>query len=168
MSWEVSYISELCIQNGWFRPTVHQEVYNAIHRTVKIELFPCLRHYGMGFYAFNPLAGGVLTSRYHREKEESVIEPMSRFNSKTVQGRRCRERFWNETIFDALDIVRGAAGEYHLTEAERALRWMAHHSKLQRDSGDAVIIGASNPKYLAENLEDLGEGTFARRGGGKF
>ena len=155
MSWEVAYISEMCIQNGWIRPTVYQGVYNAIHRTVEVELFPCLRHYGMSFYAFNPLAGGVLTSRYHREKEESSIEPMSRFDRKTAQGRKYRGRFWNETIFDALDIVRGAAGRYNLNEAECALRWLVHHSKLEHACGDAVIIGASNSEHLKENLEDL-------------
>ena len=155
MSWEVAYISEMCIQNGWIRPTVYQGVYNAIHRTVEVELFPCLRHYGMSFYAFNPLAGGVLTSRYHYEKDDSTIEPMCRFDPKTAQGRKYRGRFWNDTIFDALDIVRGAAGQYHLTEAECALRWLIHHSKLEQDCGDAVVIGASNLEHLKENLEDV-------------
>ena len=155
MSWEVAYISEMCIHNGWIRPTVYQGVYNAIHRTVEVELFPCLRHYGIAFYAFNPLAGGILTSRYHRENEDSNIESMSRFDPKTAQGRKYRGRFWNDTVFDALDIVRGAARQYHLTEAECALRWMVHHSKLEADRGDAVIIGASNSEHLKENLEDL-------------
>lgn len=32
-------------------------MYNATTRQVEAELFPCLRYYGLRFYAYNPLAG---------------------------------------------------------------------------------------------------------------
>lgn len=32
-------------------------MYNATTRQVEKELLPCLRHFGLRFYAFNPLAG---------------------------------------------------------------------------------------------------------------
>lgn len=75
-------ICEICIKNDWVRPSVYQGVYNALHRTVENELFPCLRHYGMGFYAYNPLAGGYLTDRYHREDADDKHEAGSRFDPK--------------------------------------------------------------------------------------
>ncbi len=112
----------------------------------------------MAFYAFNPLAGGILTSWYHRDTEDSNIKSMSRFDPNTARGRKYRGRFWNDTMFDALDIVREAARQYHLTEAECALRWMVHHSKLEANGGNAVIIGASNVEHLRENLEDFEKG----------
>ncbi|KAK9428988.1 NADP-dependent oxidoreductase domain-containing protein [Lipomyces doorenjongii] len=158
MAWEVSYINDMCIQNGWIRPAVYQGVYNAIHRTVESELFPCLRYYGMAFYAFNPLAGGYLTSRYHRDKQNSIIEQGSRFDPETRQGKLYRTRYWNDNMFDALDIIRAAAEKYGLTEAECALRWLMHHSVMKRELGDAVIIGASSTKHLEENLLDLEKG----------
>lgn len=34
-------------------------MYNATTRQVETELLPCLRNYGMRFYAYNPLAGAV-------------------------------------------------------------------------------------------------------------
>lgn len=34
-----------------------QGMYNATTRQVEAELFPCLRHFGLRFYAYNPLAG---------------------------------------------------------------------------------------------------------------
>ena len=67
MAWEVAQICEMCRANGWKQPDVYQGVYNALHRAVEPELFPCLWHYGIAFYAYNPLAGGYLTSRYERE-----------------------------------------------------------------------------------------------------
>jgi aflatoxin B1 aldehyde reductase len=75
---------------------------------VEPELFPCLRKYGVAFYAFNPLAGGYLTSRYTREmlSGDKGIEDGSRFDQKKRQGQNYRRRYWNETYFDALDILR--------------------------------------------------------------
>lgn len=52
--WEVAQISEICKANGYIQPTAYQGIYNAIHRAVEPELFPCLRKYGISFYAFNP------------------------------------------------------------------------------------------------------------------
>ena len=65
----------ICRERGYIQPTVYQGLYNAIHRyatrsiflnkesclnlafisrAVEPELFPCLRKYGISFYAFNP------------------------------------------------------------------------------------------------------------------
>lgn len=61
-------------------------------------------------------------------------------------------------MFDALDIIREAAGKHQMTEAECALRWIAYHSKLSADLGDSIIIGASSEKHLEENLDNLEKG----------
>lgn len=158
MAWEVAQICELCDRHGWIKPAVYQGVYNALHRSVEAELFPCLRHYGMAFYNYNPLAGGYLTSRYHREQKADEVEKGSRFDPNSWQGKGYRARYWNEAFFDALDILRPVAKKHGLTEAECALRWMTHHSMLKREHGDAVIIGASSTKHLEENLVDLEKG----------
>src|SRR5262249_32864364 len=124
--------------------------YNALHRTVEPELFPCLRQYGIAFYAFNPVAGGMLTDRYDRGTE--IIEPGSRFDPSKHQGATYRRRYWNDAYFDALDVVRPAANRLGLSTAEAALRWITHHSELKKEFGDAVIIGASSAAQLKENL----------------
>ena len=155
-AWEVAYINELCIQSGWVRPSVYQGVYNAIHRTVEPELFPCLRHYSMSFYAYNPLAGGCLTSRYHRG--DASLTPGSRFDSQTRQGSLYRTRYWKDSVFEALEIIRNATKKHGLTEVECALRWLAYHSYLCVTSGDAIIVGASSGNQLEENLKALEKG----------
>lgn len=85
MSWEVAQIQELCIAHGWIRPKVYQGVYNALHRSIEQELMPCLRKYGMSFYNYNPLAGGYLTDRYHRDDKD--LEAGSRFDPNRWQGK---------------------------------------------------------------------------------
>ena len=93
MSWEVSRICQICEAKGWKKPSVYQGIYNAVHRAVEGELLPCLRFYGISFYAFNPLAGGVLTARYHRELKDEDVEPGSRFDPGKMQGKMYRMRY---------------------------------------------------------------------------
>jgi aflatoxin B1 aldehyde reductase len=156
MSWEVAKICELCEKNGWIKPTVYQGIYHALQRRIEDELFPCLRHYGISLYAFQPLAGGFLTGRYKRE--QASFEPGSRFDPKIMQGALHRGRYWNDSYFDALEIIQPAAEKHGLTVAEVALRWLEHHSLMKKEHGDAIIVGASSTKHLEENLVDLEKG----------
>lgn len=163
MSWEVAAICEICDKEGYPRPSVYQGVYNALHRSVEHELLPCLRKYNIAFYAFNPLAGGYLTDRYHRNTADADVEPGSRFDPKRLQGQMYRARYWNDAFFDALDVVRPAVAKEGIGESEAALRWMMHHSALKRELGDKVIIGASSEKQLQMNLEDFQKGELPER-----
>ncbi|KAK5994367.1 Aldo-keto reductase [Cladobotryum mycophilum] len=155
-AWETAQLCEICIRNGWKKPDVYQGVYNALHRAVEPELFPCLRYYGIAFYQFNPLGGGMLTDKYKRD--DTQHEEGSRFDPNRRQGSDYRSRYWNQTYFDALDIVRPAAAKLGISTAEAALRWSMHHSFMNKDHGDAVIIGASSAAQLRENLTNLDKG----------
>uniref|UniRef100_A0A3Q2WZ53 Aflatoxin B1 aldehyde reductase member 4-like n=1 Tax=Haplochromis burtoni TaxID=8153 RepID=A0A3Q2WZ53_HAPBU len=70
VSWEVAEIVCICRHNNWIVPTVYQGMYNATTRQVETELLPCLRYYGMRFYAYNPLAGSLswYTLQFHFKK----------------------------------------------------------------------------------------------------
>ncbi|CAI6337766.1 unnamed protein product [Periconia digitata] len=155
MAHEVSALCEICLKNNYPLPSVYQGLYNALHRTIEHELLPCLRKYNMAFYAFNPLAGGYLTSRYSRSTPTSSLEPGSRFDPSHLQGKQYRARYWNESFFDALEVVRPVLEGKGLRESEVALRWIGHHGGLKREFGDKVIIGASSVEQLEMNLGDL-------------
>lgn len=156
MSWEVAEIYEICSKHDWVKPSVYQGIYNALHRAIEPELIPCLRFYGISLYAFQPLAGGLLTDRYHRDTKEFVEG--SRFDPKRWQGRAQQGRYWNEAYFEALDIIRPVAKSHGLTESECAFRWLSHHSGLKGELGDAVLIGASSSEQLKKNLAELEKG----------
>jgi aflatoxin B1 aldehyde reductase len=44
-----------------------------------------------------------------------------------------------------------------------ALRWLVHHSKLDSDRGDAIIIGASSIAHLQHNLSALKQGPLPQQ-----
>lgn len=152
MAWEVAQICEITRANGWIQPTVYQGVYNSLNRTVELELLPCLRHYGMGFYAFNPLGGGFFTGGFSKEGE---VEKGSRFDAGQLQGRMYRSRYYHDDFFEAMDLIKPIADKHGSTLAEVALRWMTHHSQLGRQYPDAILIGASSTKHIEQNLKDL-------------
>ncbi|KAI0826485.1 Aldo/keto reductase [Trametes gibbosa] len=156
MAWEVAEIVGICRANGYIQPTVYQGIYNAIHRIVEPELFPCLRKYGIAFYEFNPLGGGFFTGRYR--SLEDAVEPGSRFDPAKSQGLNYRLRYWKEPYFNALNDIEAVTQKHGLTLAEVALRWISHHSLLSREHGDAVLIGASSVKHIEQNLVDLEKG----------
>jgi len=155
MSWEVAQICGICEKHGWVKPVVYQGIYNALHRSVEPELFPCLRAHGMAFYAYNPLGGGFFTGNFTKE---SSVEQGSRFDPEKWQGKMYRIRYWNDKYFEALEMIKPLAEKHGLTLAEVALRWMTHHSLLKQEFKDAVLIGASSTKHITQNLKDLEKG----------
>ncbi|KAF7440760.1 hypothetical protein PC9H_001108 [Pleurotus ostreatus] len=136
-AWEVAEIVGICKANGYILPTVYQGIYNAIHRNVEPELFPCLRKFGIAFYEFNPLAGGLFTDRYL--SPDGQPEKGSRFDPERTQGKK-------------------VADAHKLTLAEISLRWVSNHSLMKREHGDAILIGASSLKHIEQNLVDLEKG----------
>ncbi|XP_070466879.1 aflatoxin B1 aldehyde reductase member 3-like isoform X1 [Equus przewalskii] len=159
-AWEVAEICTLCKSNGWIVPTVYQGVYNALTRRVETELFPCLRHFGLRFYAYNPLAGGLLTGKYKYEVKDGK-QPAGRFfGHKWAEF--YRNRYWKEPHFQAIAMMekalQAAYGPSAPSMTSAVLRWMYHHSQLQGAHGDAVILGMSNLEQLAQNLAAAEEG----------
>jgi aflatoxin B1 aldehyde reductase len=147
-SWQVADVWHLCRQNGWVVPSVYQGRYNAITRDVEGELFPAVRHFGIRFYAYNPLAGGLLTGRYQRIGN---VPQEGRFALKT----QYRDRFWKKSYFDALEVIQDASEQAGLPMIQIALRWILRYSFLRAPSGDGVILAASNLKQWESNLNSL-------------
>jgi len=101
----------------------------------------------MRFYAYNPLAGGILTGKLQYDSEPTS----GRFSSKSPLGQRYRERFWYKPIFDAQDKLKPIAEAQGTTNTAFALHWLIHHSQLIE--GDGIIIGGSSIQHIKENLE---------------
>ncbi|TFK32310.1 Aldo/keto reductase [Crucibulum laeve] len=155
-AWEVAEMVGICKANGYIQPTVYQGVYHALHRAVEPELFPCLQKFGISFYEFSPLGGGLFTGRYNSLDDKP--EPGSRYDPDRVQGKSYRSRYWKEPHFQALKTISNLAEKHNLTLAEIALRWVSHHSLLRREHGDAILIGASRLSHIKQNLLDLEKG----------
>ncbi len=145
-AWQVADIHHICRREGWPAPTVYQGMYNAITRDVERELFPCLRALGLRFYAYNPLAAGVLSGKYSGWKAQAPAE--GRFHDYDFY----RPRYWKESYLQAAERVRPACAAAGVSMAAAALRWLAHHSRMSAAAGDGTIVGASRVEHAEANL----------------
>ena len=150
-AWMVADVWHICDRHGWVRPTVFEGVYNPLTRRAESELNDCLNHFGIRFYAFNPMCGGLLTGRYGKFEEAPTD---GRFTHRpNYQG-----RYWKKSFFDAVDVIKTAAEKHGITNIEATYRWLAFHSMLNGDRGDAILIGASKLSHLKQNMETVKAG----------
>lgn len=145
-AWQVVDIWHLCKREGWPLPVVYQGLYNGLSRGIESELLPALRQLGMRCYAYNPLAGGILAGKYKDFSEEPAP---GRFTHRP----NYRNRYWKQPFFDALAILTETCAAESIPLVQAAYRWLAHHSGLDPANGDGVILGASRPEQLAQNLD---------------
>lgn len=153
---EVLNIWNVCEKKGWIKPTVYQGMYNSLARKAENDLFPCLRSCGIRFYAYNPLAGGILSGRYKNEDEKIDA---GRF----VNRPNYISRYWKKSFFAALKIIRTECESENLPMAEASLRWLAYHSLLDSTSLDGIIVGASKLEHLQQNLDAICKGPLPER-----
>ena len=110
-AWMVTDVYHLCDKNGWVKPSVFEGIYNPLTRKAEIELNACLNHFGMRFYAYNPLAGGLLTGRY-----ESFENAPS--DGRFTHRPNYQNRYWKKSYFDAVAVIKEAAGKYGISTIE--------------------------------------------------
>ena len=102
----------------------------------------CAEH-GVGFISFSPLAQGLLTDRY--------------LNGIPEDSRMAREHFLKHSMLTPellahLKQLNVHAEEQGKTLAEMALRWI-----LQQKGVTSVLVGASSPEQLQNNLKCVAE-----------
>lgn len=150
-AWMVADVWHICNQRGWVKPTVFEGIYNPLTRKAENELNACLNNFGMRFYAYNPMCGGLLTGRYGRFEDTPS-------DGRFTHRPNYQKRYWKKSFFDAVDLIREAAAKYGITTIEATYRWLAYHSMLDSERGDAILIGASKLSHLKQNMEAVQAG----------
>lgn len=152
-AWMVSDVWHLCEENGWVKPTVFEGIYNPLTRKAETELNACLNHFGMRFYAYNPMAGGLMTGRYGKFEDAPT-------DGRFTHRPNYQNRYWKKSFFDAVDLLKSVCEKYGMTTIEATYRWLAYHSMLNAERGDAIIIGASKLNHLQQNMDTLKAGAL--------
>lgn len=155
-AWMVIDIYHKCKTSGYMLPEVYEGVYNALSRDAERELLDALNAYGISFYAYNPLAGGILSGKY-KDHEEAPSEGRFTFRP------NYQNRYWKKSYFDALDIIRAACEIEEVPMAEAAFRWIAVHSALSENENNGIIIGASSAVQMENNLKFLSRGALPEK-----
>lgn len=150
-AWQVVDIYNKCPKHNCPQPSIYQGMYNSLCRNVEPELFPAIREMGIKFYAFNPLAGGLLTGKHEHFDDTPQPGRFERLKS-------YRDRYWKKTYFNAIEYIKISCDKEGIPIAEAAYRWLAFHSKL--NNNDAIILGASKLEQMAQNISCLRNGVL--------
>jgi aryl-alcohol dehydrogenase-like predicted oxidoreductase len=123
-------------------------------REAEYELIPAGLDQGVGVLVWSPLAGGLLSGKYRRDREPPAgSRQLSNWGEPPV---RDREALW--TIVDALVEI---AERHGVSAAQVALAWL-----LARPGVSSIVIGARTEEQLADNLAaaslTLGDDEHAR------
>jgi aryl-alcohol dehydrogenase-like predicted oxidoreductase len=140
-AWQVCEILWLCEKKGFPAPHVSQPMYNVLARGIEDEYLPFCGRFGISVIAYNPLAGGLLTGKHSRA--QGPIEG-TRFDKNALY----LGRYWHDHYFAAVEELQNIAHEAGKSLVELALQWL-----LSQEQVDSVILGASRPEQLAENLK---------------
>jgi len=137
-AWWIAQANTLAKLRGWTQFTGLQIEYSLIERTVERELVPMAQALNLGILAWSPLAGGVLTGKYHGE------------------GKAEGARMTNEGMKDffpeeqraapIISAVKSVSEQTGGSMAQVALAWLRHPN------------GASNPDHgSAEGISTPGQ-----------
>src|ERR1700688_2978460 len=141
-AWWVAQANTLAELRGWTKFIGLQIEYSLIERTVERELIPMAKALHTGVVAWSPLAGGVLTGKYHGQGNADG----ARMNNEARKALLPEEQR-AAPIISALKSVSGQAGR---SMAQVALAWLRH-----RTVPVIPIIGARKVSQLQDNLASL-------------
>jgi aflatoxin B1 aldehyde reductase len=138
----LSQVIHICENRGYNSPDVYQGMYNLVSRKIE-EIFPLLNDYYIEFWAYNPLAGGLLTGKYNKETNMYNTSNNRFKNNKIYQN-----IFWKEPILTHLEdfFKQGKC-------LEKSFHWLQYYSRLRKN--DKIILGVSTFKQLERNIEVL-------------
>lgn len=148
--WDAAQLSaayEVCDRLGLHAPVVEQPQYNLFHRSrVEKNLAPHIKNRGLGTTIWSPLASGLLTGKYNQgvPKDSRLDQPGLEWLKDAVLGPGSEKKL---AVVAALGEI---AAELNTTLPQLAIAWC-----LKNPGVSSVILGASRPEQLTENLGAL-------------
>ncbi|MEG3174596.1 aldo/keto reductase [Sphingomonas sp. RB3P16] len=160
-AWYAAQIATLARAHGLPEPIGLQYAYSLLDRGVELDVVPAGQALGLGLVAWSPLAAGMLTGKYGREKIAQAGPAGSlpnRAGAAVASGSDGRLNgdnpfgglLFTTQNFDVVDVVRSVAAEIGRPMAQVALAWAA-----ARRGVASVLVGASRPEQLHENIAAL-------------
>jgi aryl-alcohol dehydrogenase-like predicted oxidoreductase len=141
-AWWIAQANTLAQLRGWSSFVGLQIEYSLIERTVERELIPMAKALNIGVTAWSPLAGGVLTGKYHGHGSSEA----GRMNTDMAKDFKPEQQRADRVVA----AVKQVADETGRSLAQVALAWLQH-----RPVPVIPIIGARKLTQLQDNLASL-------------
>lgn len=131
---------------GWNRYVAHQVYYSLMNREYEWELMPLGIDQKVGALVWSPLASGLLSGKYRRDKPAPSDTRIAQGGSPVPSS-----VLSNEVLYKVTDVLAEISGETEKSMAQVSLNWL-----LQRPTVSSLVIGARNEEQLRDNLAATG------------
>ena len=142
-AWWIAQANTLAHLRGWSPFIGLQIEYNLIERTVERELIPMAKALNVGVTAWSPLAGGVLTGKYHGQGSSDQKGEPGRMSGEMMKDFLPEQQRADRIVA----AVKTVADEVGRSLAQVALAWLR-----SRPVPVIPIIGARKLAQLQDNL----------------
>ena len=126
---------------------INQNRYNLLERKVEDGFLDIMEKFGSGLISFSPLAQGMLTDKY--------LNGIPTDSRAAHQGTTVAERYINDNNRAKVSRLNDVAKERGQSLAQMALQWVLRDRRVT-----AVLVGASRPEQLKENVKILAAPAF--------
>jgi aryl-alcohol dehydrogenase-like predicted oxidoreductase len=125
---------------GLPRPVSEQIYYSLQGRDAEYELIPAAVDQGLGVLVWSPLAGGLLSGKYRRDRTAPAgSRQLTDWDEPPVYDQ--------DKLYDTVDVLVSIGEARGVSAAQVALAWL-----LGRPAVSTVVIGARTSEQLADNL----------------
>ncbi len=136
-AWQLADADWIARTSGFVPFVSAQNEFNLLHREPETELLPAAEKFGVGVLPFFPLANGLLTGKYQRDR--------------TPAGTRLAElkpQLLESAPWKLLDRLAAFAADRGIDMVAVAFGWL-----LSRPTVASVIAGATRPEQAVGNVE---------------
>jgi len=138
--WQIADAQWTARTSGYTPFVTAQNHYSLLERTVRHEVLPACRHFGLGVLPYFPLASGMLTGKYRRDSAPPE-------DSRLARAEALARRTMTEANFDRVEALTAFAEARGRTLLELAFCWL-----LSQDEISSVIAGATSPEQVVSNV----------------
>jgi aryl-alcohol dehydrogenase-like predicted oxidoreductase len=138
--WQLMKALGLAERHGYQRFVSQQIHYTLQAREAEYELVPLALDQDCSILVWSPLAGGLLSGKYRRDKDAEEGRHVEGWDEPPVRD--------PDKLYDTIDVLVEIAEGRNVSAAQVALAWL-----LGRPGVASIIVGARTDEQLADNLE---------------
>jgi len=146
-AWYLARAQTIAEFRGWEPLCALQLEYSLVERNIEREHVPAALALGVGLCPWSPLASGMLTGKYRRDR---ALEGQGRLGAIQQSGNPGFLKLFTERNWQIVDALVAVASEIGRSPAQVALSWVT-----RRPAVASTIIGATKPSQLDDNLAAL-------------
>jgi aryl-alcohol dehydrogenase-like predicted oxidoreductase len=139
--WHLMKTMGIAALKSYIMPVSQQIHYSLEAREAEYELIPATIDQHLGVLVWSPLAGGLLSGKYRRDKAAPEgTRQLANWGEPPIRDEK--------RLYDIIEVLIGIAEARAVSAAQIALAWL-----LGRKGVTTVIVGARTDAQLADNLK---------------